>query len=157
MAKKSFYVFLSAILGVLLFLVLHRIIIFIYLLLSYEDYQTFGMNLTYLQYLALDYITLTLAMFGGLWYGIWLGLYWYEKVYEEGSHKGFVHHLAANLWGRKTYSDTKLEHKLNAAKEKMEKGLWEMEGLVKGAELKVNKTIKKTIVRKSVSRKSKTV
>jgi hypothetical protein len=155
MVKKSFYVFLSSLLGVLLFLVLHRIIVFLYVLLLSFDYGAFGFGMSYIELLALDYLTLTLALFGGMWYGTWLGIHWYEKVYEEYSHKGVVHHIASSWWARKKHPLSSLEQKVFAAKEKVEDGLWDLEGLVKPLKpIKSTKTpIKRTLVRKPASRK----
>src|SRR6185369_1300313 len=100
-AKKSLYVFMTSLLGVLLFLILHRIVVFFYLFSIAGGY--IGTSFNYIQFIALDYFTITITMLLGAWYGTWLGLYWYGKVYEEGSHMGFIHHLASNYFPRKSH------------------------------------------------------
>jgi len=96
--KRSVYIFLCSLLGVMLFLVLHRIIVLWYLLMV--NYGVFSWNgsETYIRFLAVDYISLTLFLMLGSWYGIWLGNYWYELVYESGSLKGYFNSIRYKLF-----------------------------------------------------------
>jgi len=112
--KKSLYLFLSAMLGVLLFLILHRIVIFFYLVLSGAKFLADVSENSYLLFLAADYFTLILAMMFGAWYGIWLGMYWYEKVYEECSHRGFADYVARKYWPARKHSGYQLNSKIKA-------------------------------------------
>jgi len=153
MAKKSLYLFLTALLGVLLFSIVHQIVYFIYLYMLNTGIVTTGMS--YVEFLAIEYITLTITLMLGAWYGIWLGLYWYEKVYEEKSHKGFVHHLAVNYFpGSKPKA---LESRMARVKEHLEENLWQLEDLVKSeASLQSAiqpKPIKRRVVRKRAPKK----
>lgn len=152
MAKKSLYLFLSSLLGVMLFLVLHRSIVFIYLYLLTQGYLVTG--LTYLQFLVFDYFTLTLTLLFGAWYGIWLGVYWYEKVYVEGSHPGFVAHMSGKFMYRKSKG---LESKMSHIKERLETDLWQLEDLAKTSLSQVSSPvpIKRKIVRKAAPKKLK--
>jgi len=95
--KKSLYVFLCSLLGMLLFLILHQIIAFGYLMLLYVNYPTFGLGMSLMDWLALDYFTLIIVLMLGMWYGIWLGMYWFGIVYEDQNH-GFVGHLIKKYW-----------------------------------------------------------
>lgn len=93
-------------------------------------------------------------MFGG-WYGIWLGMYWYEKVYGENSRGGFVDNLSRHLFlGRK---DGKLEAQLAAAKERVEEDVWQLEDLADAAvaEVAAAKPARRKIVRKPAAKKVK--
>ena len=153
MAKKSLYIFLSSLLGVLLFLVLHRAGIFIYLYLITQGYVV--SSWTYLQFLVFDYFTLTLTLLFGAWYGIWLGVYWYEKVYVECSHSGFVAHMSNKFMSHKNKG---LESKISHIKERLETDLWQLEDLAKTSLSQVSAPapIKRKIVRKAAPRKLKT-
>jgi hypothetical protein len=153
MARKSLYLFLTALLGTLLFLTLHQAAYFIYIYLLGTGLAVSDMS--YVEFLAVEYFTLTITMMLGAWYGIWLGLYWYEKVYEEKSHRGFVHHLAVNYFpgsGRKAQ-----EGRMAEVKERLEENLWQLEKLAqKGAGFTPAvepKPIKRRVVRKKAPRK----
>ena len=97
-AKKSLYLFLCSILGMLLFLLIHRLLFFFYLLLVSANPGIFSGGLNTLEISALDFFSLILALFAGMWYGIWIGLRWFELVYEKNSYGGFVDHLVATYW-----------------------------------------------------------
>ena len=96
MARKSLYLFLTALLGTLLFLTVHQVAYFIYIYMLGTGLATSGMS--YVEFLAVEYFTLTITMMLGAWYGIWLGLYWYEKVYEEKSHRGLCAPFGGKLF-----------------------------------------------------------
>lgn len=145
--KKSLYIFLSSLLGVLLFLTLHRIIAFFFLALQIVDYRDFNFGLSYMEFAALDYVTLVLALMLGAWYGVWLGNYWYGLVYEAGSHKGMLNHLAQR-WRAKASGNYNLEEKIASVKQKLEKDLGNLEKLA--GELPVSpQPIKRKMARKS--------
>lgn len=152
MAKKSLYVFLTSLLGVLLFLILHRLAIFFYLYLLAGGYVTTGMS--YLQFLALDYLTLFFTLMFGAWYGIWLGMHWFEKVYVEKSHCGVIHHLTDKYFFR---TPKNLESKISAIKKKIEDDLWQLEDLAKVSlkEVSAPQPIKRKVIRKIAPKKLK--
>lgn len=81
---KAFYILLCAILGALLFIVLQRAITLIYYLLLDTNFQSYSLGLDYIQLSWINFLTFLAAIFFGLWYGIWLGLHWYETVYDQG-------------------------------------------------------------------------
>ena len=86
--KKSFYIFLSALLGVMLFILLQRSLFLLAFLL--------GVNVLSPEFAEIDYGSFILSMFLGLWYGIWVGLYWFNLVYEEQAVPG----MFRSMWGR---------------------------------------------------------
>ena len=130
MAKKSLYVFLTALLGMLLFYILHRVVVFLFLYLLAIGYLGTGPD--YYRFLAWDYTTLVLALMGGAWYGVWLGLYWFEKVYVEKSHGGLAHHIASKYLTRE--NPKSLPSKMSAVKKRLESDLWALEDLAKNTE-----------------------
>lgn len=157
-AKKSLYVFLTSMLGMLLFLILHRIAVFLYLIVISSDYSQAGSGLSYIEFLALDYFTLIITLLLGAWYGVWLGIYWFDKVYEEGSHGGLVNHITQNYWPRSRYSYA-LEPKIAQVRHKLEEDLLELQGLAKSipASAVSPEPIKKQIIRKKAPLKLKTI
>lgn len=153
MAKKSFYIFLTSLLGVLLFLILHRLVIFIYLYFIATEVLTDGV--IYYQFLALDYFTLVITLMMGAWYGIWLGLFWFNKVYEERSHGGFVAHVSEKIFFRKPKT---LGGKMADIKDRLEEDLWKLEDLAKIAPVEVKVLtpivpIKRKVIRKRAPKK----
>lgn len=89
-ARKSLYIFLTAILGIVLFLTLQRALTLLYFVIVSYNYAGINTELTFLQYEAINFVTLLLAIFFGGWYGVWLGLHWYEIVYEKNAgHRWF--------------------------------------------------------------------
>jgi hypothetical protein len=153
MARKSLYLFLTALLGSLLFLIVHRVVYFIYAYMLGAGIVTTGM--TYDQFLAFEYFSLTITVMLGAWYGIWVGLYWYQKVYEEKSHRGFVHHLVSNYF---PVSEPKeLEGRMSRVKEHLEENLWQLEDLAKSSQIVEPviepKPIKRRVVRKRAPKK----
>ncbi len=151
--KKSLYVFLSSMMGMLLFLVIHRLVIFVSLLVLKNNYdQAIGV-MPYYKFLALDYLTLFITLLLGAWYGIWVGIYWYGKVYEEQSHFGFVDHVANRYWPTQKGKE-KFESKLTLAKKKIEENLWELEELADSIPAaSAPAAVKRKIVRKRTVKK----
>jgi hypothetical protein len=155
-AKKSAYLFLSLLLGVFLFLILHRLIIFFIIIFSLTSgHSGFYANF-YRQFLIIDFSTLLLAVLAGSWYGLWVGGYWYEKVYETGTHGGALAHLAARLnWFSKRQNS--LRNKVEAISRELRTEAWQFEDLAKTVPkkpvartfVKKQATIKRTLARKS--------
>jgi hypothetical protein len=66
--KKSLYVFLCSLLGMLLFLILHRLLVIGYFSLTSRnllDYFSYNLVLE----MAVEYLTLFFAILAGSWYG----------------------------------------------------------------------------------------
>ena len=150
--KKSLYVFLCSLLGALLFLILHRLIIFVYFMLISASPRAFSGDMSYLQLVGLDFFTLILALFGGMWYGIWLGLSWYEAVYERGNKGGFVDHLVSTYWPTpKTNYD--LKERVESVAEELKDDIFQLEHLAKTIRPIIRPTVpvKRRAVRKRVT------
>lgn len=126
--KKSVYIFLCSLLGVMLFLILHRLVIFAYLMAVLYGAPGYAAGISYMEFLAVDYATLLLALLCGSWYGIWLGSYWYEMVYEKGQWRGAMFHIRQKLFLRKT-ADYSLKEKIEVVKQRLEDDLSQAEEL----------------------------
>ncbi len=93
-AKRALYVFLCGLMGGLLFLVIQRSLVLIYVILLRLNPAVFSLGLNLGDLIALDITTVFLALAGGGWYGIWVGLHWYDVVYERKTFPGLGLHLA---------------------------------------------------------------
>jgi hypothetical protein len=96
-AKKSLYIFLCSVLGVLLFVTLQHSLLFVYISLSVLGWVP-GASLA--QLVAYNTLGWLASLFLGGWYGVWLGLHWFDVVYVRGEHKGLVHHIHNRLTKR---------------------------------------------------------
>lgn len=82
LAHKSLYIFLCSLLGMLLFYIIHRAVALIWVsLIQYDPIYNLGFD--GLQQLGFYLMTSVAAILIGGWYGVWLGLYWHELVYER--------------------------------------------------------------------------
>lgn len=117
--RRSLYVFLSSLLGVLLFIILHRLLVFGYVLLLDSSYSVFSFGMSFLELLALEYLTLIVAVILGGWYGTWLGLYWYGAVYEKKHYGGFVEFVSSSILPV-NYESRRLQRRIAEVSEKME-------------------------------------
>lgn len=124
MVRKSLYIFLCALLGLFLFTILHRTAVLVYFYFLSHGVGAEGFD--YFRFLFWDSFTLLLSMMLGSWYGIWLGIFWHDKVYEERSHGGVVDHLSKHYWPGKPKH---FEAKVAAVKHRLEKDLWQLENL----------------------------
>ena len=148
--KKSLYVFLCSLLGILLFLIIHRLLVFCYLILISSNPQVFGGGLNYLELLAIDYSTLILTLFLGSWYGIWLGLKWFEAIYERGEHGGFVDHLVKTYWPSPNKNNFHLNRRLQNVAVELKDDVLALENLTKAIKPTFTEkpAIKRRVVRK---------
>lgn len=147
--KKSLYIFLCSQLGVLIFLILHRLLVFFYLLLASISPEIFYGRMNYLETVATDFFTLIVVIMLGLWYGIALGLRWYEAVYELGHAGGFVDHLIRRYWPSHK-RDYNLPQKVQSVARELKDDVLELEHLAKTIKPVIRETtpIKRRIVRK---------
>lgn len=91
--KKSTYLFLTGILGSLLFLILAKL--FVFSILSFETigYSVFGIPSSRIEFVSAEYVFSLIVIMFGFWYGLWVGVDWYEKVYEHQTHGGVVSYV----------------------------------------------------------------
>lgn len=126
-AKKSFYLLLTSILGALLFFILHRVVVFLFLYALASG--ALNTTVSYWRFTIYDQASLALVLLLGAWYGIWVGMYWFQKVYEEKNHWGVIHHMAVNYWPNKKPSA--LTSKVAVIRHRLENDLWQLEDLAK--------------------------
>jgi hypothetical protein len=157
--KKSLYLYLSSLLGMLLFLLVHRIVVFLVFVWA----SSAGSLITwdkYLLFMGLDYFTLILFLMLGSWYGIWLGMYWYKRVYEEENFGGFFSHMRERYW-LKPKKLEKVGIKINLAKDNFKEGMRELEKISRELEPQESEfkpqPVQKAVVRKKIVRQKKTL
>ncbi len=95
--KKSLYVFLCMLLGALMFAVLHQAVTLIYYMLLNLNFGAFSLNLNAAQVQTVQIYTFGFAVLLGGWYGTWLGLHWYDIVYEK-EHGGIFYGFRGKLF-----------------------------------------------------------
>ncbi len=104
--RKALYVFLSSILGMLLFTMFHRAVFVIYEILG-NFFPVFSLlHLPFRTMAILDFTTFLLALFVGGWYGVWIGMNWYKMIYEDRGVNTWFHGFVPHHW-RKTKSKKK--------------------------------------------------
>lgn len=97
--SKALYLFLCAILGMILFAMLHRAIFVLYsILLSVDNIYALGLSAAGIT--AIDFFTLLIALFLGGWYGTMLGIDWYAMVYGPNAEHpaGLFHGFLPHHW-----------------------------------------------------------
>jgi succinate dehydrogenase/fumarate reductase cytochrome b subunit len=150
-SRRALYLFFSALLGVMLFLIMHRVVVFFILLFSIDQGETV-LGLSQTEFMALDYVTLMIVILFGAWYGIWLGVDWYEKVYESRLHGG----LTGYLLNRFSLNQSRnLRNKISHIAQTLENEAWELEELAVEAGPVV--PVKRKVVRKRTVRKKAAV
>ena len=95
--KKSLYVFLTSLLGILLFVTIQKSISLIGIILLNVDYSFYSFGTNPAQIHGLNIASFILALFLGGWYGVWIGLHWYKVVYEQGNG-GWLHGFSGGLF-----------------------------------------------------------
>ncbi|MBL8030362.1 MAG: hypothetical protein JNN11_03880 [Candidatus Doudnabacteria bacterium] len=127
--RRSIYLILSGLMGLLIFFILHRIAIFLYLLIVTSADVFFEYN----TFLLWDYITLSFSMVVGLVYGMWIGEYWYKVVYHENTHNGLIDHIGSFFTGKSKSKPEIFENKLEHVALRLENNLNDLEALAKQA------------------------
>ena len=93
-SKKALYLLLCGVLGMILFVIIQQAAMLLFIMLLMNQLSASDFNQA--QWGMFDSATYVVAMFFGSWYGIWLGLHWYEIVYEQG-RKGLFHAFIGRL------------------------------------------------------------
>ncbi len=96
--RKALYLFLTSLLGIILFLMLHRSLFVIYDVMGsfFPGNPIFIIEPGVL--FTLDFISMLVVMFIGGWYGVWLGLDWYKMIYEERESREWFHGFLPHSW-----------------------------------------------------------
>lgn len=105
-ATKALYLFLCAILGMVLFAMLHRAIFVLYDLLIFVD-GMYAFGLSDIALAAIDFFALAIALFLGGWYGTMMGIDWYAMVYGPNAEvkAGLFHGFIPHHWRGKKGTD----------------------------------------------------
>ncbi len=150
--KKSIYLFLTAMLGMVLFMSLHRLAMF-FLAFAFELYGSVPFFGSFFNFLAFDYFSLTIVLLAGIWYGIWLGEYWYNLVYIERGGAGAFSRLVSSV---RVSKSADIKSRLAQVAGRLENDLAALEHLSARIEDRVHKPkpIKRRVVRKTSVKKS---
>jgi hypothetical protein len=118
--RKALYLFLTSLLGIILFLMLHRSLFVIYDVMGsfFPGNPIFSADTRTV--FTFDFISMLVAMFIGGWYGIWLGLDWYKMIYEEREGREWFHGFLPHNWrGYHARRQHKAVHKPEASPRQM--------------------------------------
>ena len=106
---KALYVFMTSLLGILLFGLIHRALFIIYDILGdfYPKFSILNASASTVQ--ILDFFSLLLVIFLGGWYGVWLGFHWFHVVYEDEKFNKIFHGLSASRYFRSGNTSNKMQ------------------------------------------------
>lgn len=110
--RKALYIYLSSILGILLFSMFHRSIFVMYEIIGNFYPEISWLHLPFRIIATVDFFSFVLAIFLGGWYGVWIGLSWYKMIYEERGVKTWFHGFVPHNW-RKTKSHNESSSELD--------------------------------------------
>lgn len=153
--RKPAYLFVSCVLGLLMFFILQRIVVFFYLVFI----TAVEIDFSYYSFLIWDYVSLFLSLIAGVFYGFWLGKYWYNSVYHEKAHGGLRNVITEFLFPSQDRQVINFEHKLNHVARELEEGLHDLEKLAENipAIKKPKKAVKRVVKKKNTGTKSAAV
>jgi hypothetical protein len=153
--NKHVYIFFCALLGILLLVIVQRIIIMLATLFLIGDPVSVVSDSAWAWYAAIDYLTLWIAVLGGIWYGLWIGEYWYKIVYEEGRYLGVFHHIL-HSHGDTNPKLTNIQNEIAHIQHSMVEEAWHLEDLSRNIEQVVpaKAPVRKKVVRRSPAKKT---
>jgi len=82
--KKTIYITLFTILGILLSILAHAIIEVFYIKLLLIDFEKYSLGFSWNALFTLHAIYIVVFFILGVWFGLSQGKYWWRKIYEEG-------------------------------------------------------------------------
>lgn len=87
MNKRTIYIFLFTLLGILVSFLVHAAIEIPVIRLLVEDFDTYGLGLTWRQWYAIHAIGSVVLLLLGIFVGFRQGRYWWKVIYIERSRK----------------------------------------------------------------------
>lgn len=148
--SKATYIFLCAMLGALLFLLLQRIFIFLCFIVLIFSRSLSEAVLVWLGLELINYLTVLFAIIGGAWYGVWLGISWYETVYERDGHESVFKKFGQFISQKRALNNVPAQtKKMSELTKRVEDEMWQLE-LAKSQVKTASNTIP---VKRKISRK----
>ena len=81
--KRTVYMLSFVALGILIQFLVHALVEIWYIGLLLRDYPTYGLGLTWGQWVMIHHIGSVILFFAGAWLGFRQGQYWWQKIYIE--------------------------------------------------------------------------
>lgn len=81
--KRSIYIFLFVVLGVLTSFLLHAAIEIYTIQLLLSDFQTFGLGLAWRTWVFIHHASALVLFVAGVFFGFRHGIYWWGVIYEK--------------------------------------------------------------------------
>jgi hypothetical protein len=88
--KRILYISLTIVLGILLFVVIQQSFALLYYILISFDYARYGFGFSPITFRFVYLGTTIASVFVGGLYGVWLGRYWFNLVYQQRAGRGFM-------------------------------------------------------------------
>lgn len=83
MFKRTAYIFLFILLGILLSFLVHAGIEIPVIKLLINDFETYGLGLSWQQWYVLHHIFSAVTLLLGVTLGYWQGMYWWKRIYDK--------------------------------------------------------------------------
>ena len=87
MYKKVIYLFSFIFLGALVSMLIHAAIEIPVIYLLLDDFERYGLGLTWDQWYRIHYIGALVLFFAGLALGYWQGVHWWNVLYDEKGNR----------------------------------------------------------------------
>lgn len=81
--KKIIYIICFTVLGVMVQFLVHSVIEILYINLLLNDFQKYGLGLSWNQWFTVHHIGTVVLLIIGILLGFWQGTYWWKVLYEN--------------------------------------------------------------------------
>lgn len=102
---KALYLLLTSIVGILLFVLLQRAALTIWVILSSYSMAGLSGKVSDAALQMIDGYSMLIALFVGAWYGIWVGLNWHQELYGDDRAPRMLHRFLPHSMRPSVYSD----------------------------------------------------
>jgi hypothetical protein len=88
--KRFIYILAFTLLGILLQFLIHAGIEIWYIGLLLKDFSTYGLGLSWVNWVMIHDIGTVVLFFTGAIFGFWQGRYWWRKIYVEHTLRRWI-------------------------------------------------------------------
>lgn len=90
MSKRTLYIVLCVVLGILGQFVVHGVVETWYISLLTQDFERFSLGLSWGAWFSIHHVVSLMLLVFGACFGYWLGVYWWHLVYIERKGRGCI-------------------------------------------------------------------
>ena len=81
--KKIIYIICFTFLGFLLQILVHAGVEIFYIRMLWKDFEKYSLGLSWNQLILIHYIGSIVLVVIGILFGLWQGIYWWKRLYEN--------------------------------------------------------------------------